>query len=179
MYVKQRKTITADAYKSGVQASNAFSSLSNADAVGSGITDTSTYYGKRPTWRQSEIDGAGYYPVSQGYEYNQSYKMVNGKLQEVSWGTSGSVRPDYYSKSLNKCVDIKNYTITTASGRTSLANNVSAQYNQRVNVFPSQTTYEVRIDVRGQVYDQAMLDDIRNKIQIGTGGNMSVKFINQ
>lgn len=55
----------------------------------------------RPTWRQSELDAATDFP---GYADQKSF--INGK--EVSYGTKGSVRPDYYKEGFS--VDTKNIT---------------------------------------------------------------------
>ena len=127
---------------------------------------------------QSEIYAAStQYSLVLGYKYNQSYKLINGQLTEVAWGTSGSVRPDFYNPLTGHCVDIKNYTITTATGRTNLVNNVKAQYYQRVAVFPSNTSFEVTIDVRGQNWTQDILDEIVSRITQETNGNVSVSFI--
>ena len=78
----------------------------------------------------------------------------------------------------NYCVDIKNYTVTTQSGRDSLVRNVADQYNKRVLIFPNDTSFEVVIDVRGQAWTQEMLDDITHRIIEQTNGNMTVSFMN-
>lgn len=173
----QRVFINATTYNSAIKASDSFSSLSDTQAINEGITDTSSYSSGRPTWRQSEINASQYYPSNSGYEYNKSYKVINGTLTEVSYGTTGSVRPDYYNPSTKHCVDIKNYNIQTATGRNNLANNVINQYNQRVSVFPTGTKFEVRIDITGQSWTQSILDAIASAIETGTGGNMTVAFM--
>ena len=103
--------------------------------------------------------------------------MIDGQLTEVSWGTSGSIRPDFYNQLTGHCVDIKNYTITTSSGRNSLVNNVVNQYNQRISILPDNTNYEVVIDVRGQEWTQDMLDDIVTRITQRTNGEVTVSFM--
>lgn len=177
MLVNQQKSLNAAGYQAMAKAKNSFSNMTNSQAVNEGITDTTSYSGTRPSWRQSEISAAESYPTSNGYKYNQSYKNVNGQLTEVSYGSSGSVRPDYYSQSAKKCVDVKNYTITNSTGRSNLANNVANQYNQRVNVFPMGTQYEVMVDLRGQAWTQLMKDDIITKITNLTNGNVYVQFL--
>lgn len=74
-------------------------------------------------------------------------------------------------------MDVKNYTITTASGRNNLVNNVVKQYQKRVEVFPQNTIFEVLIDVRGQNWTQDMLDEITNRISNLTSNKMIVSFI--
>lgn len=54
------------------------------------------------------------------------YLFLDGK--EVPYGTKGSVRPDYYK--VGSSVDLKNYNVETALGRSNLANNISKQYYQ-------------------------------------------------
>lgn len=102
---------------------------------------------------------------------------MNGKLTKVDWGTSGSIRPDFYNQMTGHCVDIKNYTIITSAGRNSLVNNVVNQYNHRATILPSGTNYEVVIDVRGQDWTQDMLDDIVNRIAQRTSGKVIVSFM--
>lgn len=51
------------------------------------------------------------------------------------------------------------------------------QYNQRVTIFPKDTTYEVMVDVGGQSWTQEMLSDIKNKISTLTNGNVTVNFM--
>ena len=71
---------------------------------------------------------------------------MDGK--EVPYGTKGSVRPDYYK--VGSSVDIKNYNVETALGRSNLANNISKQYYQRNAHLPKGTKQSVLIDIRGQ-----------------------------
>ena len=77
------------------------------------------------------------------------------------------------------CVEIKNYTITTASGRNNLVNNVVVQYNQRKSLMPSDTTFEVVIDVRGQDWTYDMLNELISRITEATNVDLSVSFITQ
>ena len=165
-------------FMSGSYAVSTYNTMTNVQAVSQGITDITTYTGARPTWIQSEIYAASTrFNLSLGYKYNQSFKMIDGQLTEVSWGTSGSIRPDFYNQLTGHCVDIKNYTITTSSGRNSLVNNVVNQYNQRISILPDNTNYEVVIDVRGQEWTQDMLDDIVTRITQRTNGEVTVSFM--
>ena len=177
MYTGQKRSMNAAQYRSSSEAAKSFSSMSDQQAVNEGITDTTSSPGQRRSWRQSEIHAASDYPTSEGYKYNQSYKVVNGQLQEATYGSSGSVRPDYYSPVTNKVVDVKNYNITTSSGRSNLANNVANQYNQRVGVFSAGTSYEVVIDVYGQNWTQPMLTDVETRIWNLTGNQVDVVFM--
>ena len=52
-----------------------------------------------------------------------------------------------------------------------------AQYEKRVPVFYSDTTYEVAIDVRGQDWTIEMLEYIVEQISTKTNGKMIVCFI--
>lgn len=141
------RTHNATQFLSGSHAATTYNSLTNLQAVSEGITDVAVYTGTRPTWRQSEIYASiARFQISMGYKYNESYIAVADGLEVVDWGTKGSVRPDFYNKLSGHCVDVKNYTITTSSGRSSLINNVVEQYNNRVSIFPEGTRFEVVID---------------------------------
>ena len=118
---------------------------------------------------------AEYYPTSSGYQYNKSYKIIGGKLTTVPHGTIGSQRPDFYNPFTNHIVEVKNYTITTSTGRKSLANNIAMQYNNRRAMFPD-ANIEFIVDVSGQSYTQSMLDDIIDLIHELTGEDI-VRFI--
>ncbi|MDY1014127.1 hypothetical protein, partial [Pseudomonas viridiflava] len=96
----------------------------------------------RPTPQKSEIDvGAD---LGAGARPQVSYK--NG--QEVPYGTSGSVRPDWCVG--NVCsVEVKNYNI--AKNQSGLISNVSKQAIQRAESLPQGMQQQVVIDVRGQM----------------------------
>ncbi len=115
----------------------------------------------RPTPRQSEIDVGLDLPP--GARPQVSFK--NG--QEVPYGTSGSVRPDYCLG--NVCsVEVKNYKIATNSN--GLINNVSQQAIDRAANLPQGMTQTVVIDVRGQVVSAAQEDAvIRGIVQKSNG----------
>ncbi|UXZ20945.1 filamentous hemagglutinin N-terminal domain-containing protein [Pseudomonas sp. YeP6b] len=95
----------------------------------------------RPTPQKSEIDvGAD---LGAGARPQVSYK--NG--QEVPYGTSGSVRPDWCVG--NVCsVEVKNYNI--AKNQSGLISNVSKQALQRAENLPQGMQQQVVIDIRGQ-----------------------------
>jgi RHS repeat-associated protein len=95
----------------------------------------------RPTWRQSENDILKENP---GYRKQVSFK--NG--QEVKYGTEGSVRPEGYQPGAT--IEVKNYNVTTESGKASLISNVVEQVKQRASNLPPGTTQRITLDLRGQ-----------------------------
>ena len=123
--------------------------------------------GTRPTWRQSEIDAKADYP-----DYNEQVSFLNG--EEVPYGTKGSVRPDYYKP--GSSVDIKNYNIETASGRSNLTNNISNQYYQRNVHLPQGTKQSVLIDIRGQNVSNSELEALYNSIMERTNNGITIYF---
>ena len=176
MLVNQRKLITSSQYQSISGASNAFSNLNDLQAVTEGITDVENVSGSRRTWRASEMRVAEEFSLSDGYQYNRSYKIIDGVLTEVPYGTAGSQRPDFYNPELNKIIEVKNYNITTANGRGNLASNIAAQYNQRTNLFVG-ADIQFKVDVYGQSYTDEMLDDLLSRVSNLLGSSDMVKFI--
>ena len=158
-----------------VESQKAIADISDDVAIQLGKTDISSTSTVRRTWRASEMKVAEYYPTSSGYEYNKSYKIVGGKLTTVPHGTTGSQRPDFYNPSSNHIVEVKNYTVTTSTGRNSLANNIAMQYNNRRTMFPD-ANIEFIVYVSGQSYTQSMLDDIIALVSTLTGEDI-VRFI--
>jgi cell division protein ZapA (FtsZ GTPase activity inhibitor) len=127
---------------------------------------------ERPSWRQSELDAATDFP---DYSAQKSFKkMPDGTVQEVPYGTKGSVRPDYYKS--GSSVDIKNYDVTTSSGRSNLTRNITKQYQQRLDNLPMETKQSVVIDVRGQNVSDAVLDSLYNNIMQKTGNGVNIRF---
>ena len=96
-------------------------------------------------------------------------------MTTVSHGTAGSQRPDFYNPSTNHIVEVKNYTVTTSTGRNSLANNIAMQYNNRRTMFPD-ANIEFIVYVSGQSYTQSMLGDIIDLVSTLTGEDI-VRFI--
>ncbi len=118
--------------------------------------DVSSVTGKkRPSWRQSEKDVGKDYP---GYRDQVSFK--DGK--EVSHGSKNSSRPDFYNN--GHSIEVKNYKISTSSGRSNLISNVTKQINKRIHDLPENTAQTVIIDVRGQEISRDVLRDVRNRI---------------
>lgn len=52
-----------------------------------------------------------------------------------------------------------------------------AVYDNRINILPASTKYEVVVDVRGQSWSQDMLDDILSRITQRTNGKVAVSFV--
>ncbi|URM32858.1 LXG domain-containing protein [Cytobacillus firmus] len=121
----------------------------------------------RPSWRQSENDVGKEYP---GYRDQVSFKEGN----EVSHGTKNSSRPDFYIN--GHSIEVKNYKVTTSSGRSNLIRNVSKQINKRISDLPEQTRQSVIIDVRGQIITRDILRDIKQKINERTNDAADIIF---
>lgn len=100
--------------------------------------------------------------------------MPDGTIQEVPYGTKGSVRPDYYKA--GHSVDIKNYDITTPSGRSSLKSNITKQYKQRLEALPPGIKQTVVIDVRGQSITDSILDSLYKDIMKSTNSGIEIRF---
>ena len=133
-------------------------------AAGEGEGGTST---SRPTWRQSELDAATELP-----DYDAQKSFIN--REEVPYGTKGSVRPGYYKDGFS--VDIKNYNVESASGRSNLARNIEKQYYQRIENLPNGTNQSVIIDVRGQNVSDAILNSLYDGIMQRTNNGVEVLF---
>ena len=141
------------------------SGKSGSGSIGEGIesgTETS-----RPTWRQSELDAAKDFP-----DYDAQKSFING--EEVPYGTKGSVRPDYYKDGYS--VDIKNYNVESASGRSNLARNIEKQYYQRIENLPEGTKQSVMIDIRGQNVTDADLSALYDDIMKRTDNGVEILF---
>jgi len=127
----------------------------------------------RPSWRTSELDvGAGL--QGQGYRPQTSFK--NGV--EVPYGTKGSVRPEYYKP--GSSIEVKNYNVQTAAGRSSLVRNVSGQATSRATNLPAGTRQDVYIDVRGQAVSRGDLNSMVNSIVTKSNGVLqpgNIKFV--
>ena len=132
------------------------------NAVSEGGTPTS-----RPTWRQSELDAAMDFP-----DYDAQKSFING--EEVPYGTKGSVRPDYYKDGFS--VDVKNYNVESANGRSNLARNIEKQYYQRIQNLPEGTKQSVLIDIRGQNVSDADLNALYDAIMQRTNNGVEILF---
>ncbi|GLX16244.1 hypothetical protein Pstr01_44830 [Pseudomonas straminea] len=124
----------------------------------------------RPTPKQSEIDVGT--DLGQGARPQVSYK--NG--QEVPYGTSGSVRPDWCIGSVCS-VEVKNYNIAT--NQQGLISNVSKQALQRAENLPQGMQQQVVIDIRGQAVTDAQKNAvIKGIVQKSNGalGPTDIRF---
>lgn len=179
----QKNIIDTYTYNSFARAIETFAVLDDATAVAEGITDAIQSIAGRPNWRQTEMYCAKFFKSSDGYKYNQSYKMINGVLTEVPYGTAGSQRPDFikYDESSHKYKigEVKNYTVTTESGRKNLANNIYEQYNKRIDMFGDNIKIEFVVDVRGQKYTEDILNDIESRVSTLTGKNNLITILNE
>ncbi|CAF1899097.1 ribonuclease YeeF family protein [Bacillus subtilis] len=122
---------------------------------------------KRPSWRQSEVDVGKDYP---GYKDQVSFK----ERIEVKHGTKDSSRPDFYNT--GHSIEVKNYKLTTSSGRSNLVRIVSNQFNKRIKDLPEGTKQTVIIDVRGQTVSRDILRDVKRKIDERTDNKAEVIF---
>ena len=121
----------------------------------------------RPSWRKSEVDTGKNYT---NYEPQKSF--FNGK--EVPYGTKGSVRPDYYID--EHSVEVKNYNIETHYGQNSLVYNISKQVKQRLSNLPEGTRQTIVIDVRGQLVNNSILKEIKDRIITKVGFDVEILF---
>ncbi|EWG08813.1 hypothetical protein PBF_22152 [Cytobacillus firmus DS1] len=121
----------------------------------------------RPSWRQSEIDVEKDFP-----EYNAQKSFKDGK--EVPYGEKGSSRPDLYQT--GHSIEVKNYKITTSSGRSRLVNNVSKQVEKRLSDLPNGTKQSVIIDIRGQNVSDEIIEELYEKIMNKTNGKVDIRF---
>ena len=144
--------------------------MTDEEAIEAGITDVTAAEAKaqgRPSWKKSELD-----IEKENYGYLSQESFKDGI--KVPYGTSGSVRPDLYKN--GQSIEVKNYNITTSTGRNSVANNIGTQYLQRINNLPQGTKQTVILDIRGQNHNFEMLSDLYSKIEGKTGGNVVIKF---
>ena len=98
-------------------------------------------------------------------------EMVRREYPETA---KGSVRPDYYKDGFS--VDIKNYNVESASGRSNLARNIEKQYYERIENLPNGTNQSVIIDVRGQNVSDAILNSLYDDIMQRTNNGVEVLF---
>jgi filamentous hemagglutinin len=162
-YISEAQAVYAAIKAEAGVVPSALASGANAGTKVAGAVDDVAVTG-RPTPRQSEIDVGVDLPP--GARPQVSFK--NG--QEVPYGTSGSVRPDYCLG--NVCsVEVKNYNITTNSN--GLVSNVSQQAIDRAANLPPGMTQTVVIDIRGQTVTTQQLDAIRLQIVQRSNGAVS------
>ncbi len=121
----------------------------------------------RPSWRQSELDAGDTFSKPK-YTDQISFK----DREKVSYGTKGSTRPDFFSYEEGRSIEIKNYNVTTSSGRNSLINIVVKQFEDRIKHLPEGVKQTVLIDVRGQTVTKETLKQIKEEITQRTFGQI-------
>ena len=99
-----------------------------------------------------------------GTAVQPSYK--NGK--PASYGSRGSVRPDFAAQGGMVTWEVKNYNLATNSAN--LVNNVAKQAIARAAKLPSGATQNVMIDTTGQTTTKAQQDAIAARITQKSGG---------
>ena len=122
---------------------------------------------KRPTWRQTELDGVTDYP-----DHLPQQSFLHGEV--VPYGTKGSVRPDFYRP--GSSVDYKNYNISTPSKRNNLVRNIRNQYFRRELELPPNTQQTFVMDIRGQIITDDILDQLYDKIIEQTSPQIIIYF---
>ncbi|MGG3400931.1 WXG100 family type VII secretion target [Bacillus paranthracis] len=123
----------------------------------------------RPSWRQSELDAGDTFSKPK-YTDQISFK----DREKVSYGTKGSTRPDFFSYEEGRSIEIKNYNVTTSSGRNSLINIVIKQFEDRIKHLPEGVKQTVLIDVRGQTVTKETLKQIKEEITQRTFGQIEI-----
>ena len=122
---------------------------------------------ERPTWRQTELDGATDYP-----DYLSQQSFLHGEV--VPYGTKGSVRPDFYR--IGSSIDYKNYNISTPSKRNNLVRNIKNQYFRREIELPSNTQQTFVMDIRGQNISDDILNQLYDNIIEQTSPQIIIYF---
>lgn len=155
--------------KDGEEAADTAKTAKTAETTASTASTSSVPV--RPSWRASEVDvGAG----AEGKGYKPQVSFKNG--QEVPYGTKGSARPEYYKP--GSSIEVKNYDVETAGGRSNLVRNVSKQAVDRAKNLPSGTTQSLYIDVRGQNVSRADLNAMIDSIVKRSNGAIQRGNIN-
>lgn len=139
----------------------------NSNRLHASNENTLSRTGSRPSWRQSELDGALDYP-----DHLPQQSFLQGK--PVPYGTKGSVRPDFYCK--GSSIDYKNYDISTAVKRNNLVRNITNQYFRRVAELPSGTIQTFVIDIRGQAIGDSVLNELYDIIMVRTSYRPNIYF---
>lgn len=108
-----------------------------------------------------------------GFRPQVSFK--NGK--EVPKNKRGSVRPEGYK--VGETIEVKNYDITTSSGKSNLIRDIVKQVRRRTANLPAGTHQKIVLDMRGQNLKGKELFktymEVRNRILSQTGtSNVSI-----
>lgn len=105
-----------------------------------------------PDWRESQLRALDEYGGSDQVSY------LNG--QEVSYGTAGSTRPDIV-REVNghiEAIEVKNYNLSTQSGRSSLFSSLKDELSYREANLPEGATQRVVLDTQGRSYSHSFIE---------------------
>jgi hypothetical protein len=94
----------------------------------------------------------------------------------VTYGTKGSVRPEFYKTGTS--IEVKNYNIESPAGRAALERNVVTQALQRKADLPTGTTQKLTIDARGQNVSLSEVKKILTNIETKSAGAIPQSNIN-
>ena len=97
---------------------------------------------------------------------------VGGMIEQVTDQATGGVRPDLYKE--GSSIDVKNYKVESASGRSNLAKNIEKQYCQRVDNLPTELNKRFWIDIRGQNVCNTDLTSLYNDIMKRTNNCITI-----
>ena len=122
----------------------------------------------RPSWLTSEREFEDYLHAV-GFKPQVSFR--GGEV--VAYGELGSVRPDWHHEALKLAVDVKNYNLQTAQGRSALIRNVAKQVGERNAHLPPGTRQGLILDIRGQRVRPDLLVKLVNRINKKTGGSIN------
>lgn len=124
----------------------------------------------RKPWKQSEIDVGKEHPG-----YRKQVSFLDGQETGSSHRyPKGSVRPDLYKK--GHSIEVKNYNLTTSSGRNSRVSNVCRQFEERIKNLPKWTWQSVVVDIRGQSVPFRVRWELMRKVWKKTGYRLTLQF---
>ena len=116
---------------------------------------------ERPRGRESEDVVSDMYPA-----HRDQVSFVDGN--EVPYATPGSTRPEGYA--VGGSLEVKNYNVQTAAGRSALVRNVTQQAIERATHLPPGTQQRLIIDVRGQEISNELRQQLVERIVAGSNG---------
>ena len=116
---------------------------------------------ERPRWRESEDVVSDMYPA-----HRDQVSFVDGR--EVDYATPGSTRPEGYA--VGESLEVKNYNVQTAAGRSALVRNVTHQAIARAAHLPPGTQQRLIIDVRGQEIPNELRQQLVERIVARSNG---------
>ncbi|GMU66697.1 MAG: hypothetical protein AMXMBFR36_29710 [Acidobacteriota bacterium] len=155
--VRVQSAVVGESSTSGGAAVSEVSTTQSAPALGSSAERSTPPI--RPSWQAAQAGPAD--DLAQfGFESEPSF--FGGS--RVSYGTRGSVRPDYASEQMMLSVDVKNYDLTTAKGRWRLVRDVVGQSESRARNLPEGMQQGVIIDIRGQQVNDVLLQRMLDRI---------------